>query len=125
VGGVLCNTAFGCVFAVSHLLNTLAFLFTRRKGSILGRATHSDEGRRILLRSPVGRAPTVPGERAAEPLINRPFCPDNAILAGFLGSFADAAYQRSCGCHDGDPIPLTRRTVNTPSPTMQSERVVV
>jgi hypothetical protein len=31
----------------------------------------------------------------AEPLINRPFCPDKLILAGFSGSFANAQYQRS------------------------------
>jgi hypothetical protein len=36
-------------------------------------------------------------EIEAEPLINRPFCPDKAILAGFSGSFANAYYQCSQG----------------------------
>jgi hypothetical protein len=31
---------------------------------------------------------TSPWKTRAEPLINWPFCPDNAILDGFSGSFA-------------------------------------
>jgi hypothetical protein len=33
----------------------------------------------------------------AELLINKPFCPDKAILAWFSGNFANAHYQRSQG----------------------------
>jgi hypothetical protein len=31
-------------------------------------------------------------------LINRPFCPDNAILAGFSGSFAQHRKVEKLGC---------------------------
>jgi hypothetical protein len=34
---------------------------------------------------------------AAQPLINKPFYPDKAILAWFSGSFANTQYQRSQG----------------------------
>jgi hypothetical protein len=33
----------------------------------------------------------------AQPLINRPFCPDKVILVGFSGSFANTHDQRSQG----------------------------
>jgi hypothetical protein len=42
-------------------------------------------------------APVSNYRKAAQPLINRPFCPDKAILAGFSGNFANAHYQCSQG----------------------------
>src|SRR6266568_4115684 len=61
----------------------------------------------------------------AEPLINRPFCPGNAILAGFSSSFAQCPLSALAGRHDdGDLICLARRAVNNPNPSMKAERVV-
>ena len=37
------------------------------------------------------------GHMSIQPLINRPLCPDNAIIAGFSGIFARCLYQRSRG----------------------------
>src|SRR5215216_1308434 len=52
-------------------------------------------------------------EIEAEPLINRPFCPDKAILAGFSGSFAQCPLSVLAGRHDdADFICLRRRAVN-------------
>jgi len=60
----------------------------------------------------------------AEPLINVPFCPDNAILAGLYGSFAPYPFPPLAGSHDdGDVICLTRRAVNKPNPLMKSKRI--
>jgi hypothetical protein len=43
-------------------------------------------------------------ELGTEPLINRPFCPDNTILDWFSGSFAHAHYQRSQGILMTQPL---------------------
>jgi hypothetical protein len=60
----------------------------------------------------------------AEPLINVTFCPDNAILAGFAGSFAPCPLSAVLGRHDdGGVICLTRRAVNTQTPAMKTEPV--
>src|SRR4030042_2039784 len=47
-----------------------------------------------------------------EPLINLPFCPDNAILAGFSGSFARCPLSAILGYHYRSLICLTRQKVN-------------
>src|SRR6516165_78150 len=44
-------------------------------------------------------------------------CPDNVILAGFLGSFAPCPVSALAGYHDGDVICLRRQPVNNPHPT--------
>jgi hypothetical protein len=52
----------------------------------------------------------------ASPLIHMPFCRDNALLAGFSGSFAQDLLSALAGRHDdGDVISLTRRAVNNPN----------
>src|SRR6266446_2550438 len=61
----------------------------------------------------------------AEPLINLPFCPDNAILVGFSGSFAPYPLSTIAGRHDGDLVCLTRREVNPPNSSMPSARCSV
>jgi hypothetical protein len=63
--------------------------------------------------------------KSAQPLIIIPFCPDKAMLAGFLGSFALYLLSALAGRHnDADVISLIRRAVNNPNPAMKAERSV-
>src|SRR5437899_12969020 len=55
----------------------------RRLARFLHRLSHP---RTPALMGTTSRLP--PAARATEPLINRPFCPDNMILGEFSGSFA-------------------------------------
>ena len=61
----------------------------------------------------------------AEPLINRPFCPDRAILVGFSGRFAHYLLSTFSGRHDGNLIGLTRRAVNHQNSLMTSAKCSV
>jgi hypothetical protein len=58
-------------------------------------------------------------ERLDQPLINRPFCPDKAILAGFSGSFANAHYQRSQGAMTTEILYACWREQQSTTPTPQ------
>jgi hypothetical protein len=50
----------------------------------------------------------------AEPLINWPFCPDNAILDWFSGSFARCLLSAISGHHHGGIVCLTQSEINNP-----------
>jgi len=64
--------------------------------------------------------------KVADAVIEAPFCPDNMLLAGFSGSFAQYPLPALAGRHDdGDVICLTRHAVNNPNPSMKSESVVL
>src|SRR5262249_43390013 len=53
--------------------------------------------------------------RLVRPLINRSFCPDKPILAGFVESFAPCSVSTLAGRHhNADVISLTQPAVNTP-----------
>jgi hypothetical protein len=53
-------------------------------------------------------------------LINRLFCPDNVLLVGYSGSFAQCPVSALAGRHDnGNLICLTRAAVNSPNPRDQ------
>src|SRR4030042_5254381 len=60
-----------------------------------------------------------------EPLINLPFCPNNAIMAGFSGSFARCPLSAISGCHYGSLICLTRQKVNSQNSSIKSDRYSV
>src|SRR4029434_4668940 len=61
----------------------------------------------------------------AEPLINRSFCPDKAILAWFSGTFAQCPLSAFAGRYDNGNLIclLARAAVNYPYPSMKSECV--
>jgi hypothetical protein len=47
-------------------------------------------------------------------------------MVGVFGQFCSIPFSAFAGLHDnGDLICLTRRAVNTPNPSMKSERVVL
>ena len=51
----------------------------------------------------------------AEPLVNWPFCPDNAIFVGFSGSFARSLLSAILGHHHGSIVCLTLLEINNPN----------
>ena len=60
-----------------------------------------------------------------KPLLIKPFCLDNMILAGLSGSFAPCSVSAFAGHYDDEGvISLTRQPVNTPRSAMQSERIM-
>src|SRR3712207_6099515 len=68
----------------------------------------------------------VPRTTDGSPWMRGPFRPPHALLAGVSSSVAPCVFSALAGRHDdGDVICLTRRAVNTPHPSMKSERVVV
>ena len=62
----------------------------------------------------------------AEPLMHISFCPGNALLVRFLGSFTQYPLSALTGRHDDrDLISLTRPSVNTPYLAMKAECVAL
>src|SRR5262249_8926030 len=60
--------------------------------------------------------------RAAEPLINRPFCPDNMILMGFSGSFARCLLSTLSGYTSQNTLCFKQHQVNSLNSLMKSGR---
>ena len=60
-----------------------------------------------------------------KPLLIKPFCLDNMILAGLSGSFTPCLVSALAGHHDDRAvICLTPLAVNTLNPTIESEHIV-